>query len=200
MCVIENCNEKSHGHGLCRHHYNAWKKYGNPLAAKEHFGTLFERFFRYAQKGQSENDCWKWTAAKNLKGYGKIGTAGKGSKIEGAHRVSWMIHNNQKIPDGMFILHSCDNPECTNPLHLRVGTRSENMKDMYDRARQGNRKLPIGESNNKAVLTHEKVTYIRSSPKTNGQLADELGVSKTCIRLARIGETWRHIPMDVKLT
>lgn len=200
MCVIENCNGKIHGYGMCRYHYNAWKTHGDPLGGKNHFGSLEERFFRYAQKGSDVNDCWKWTAAKNPNGYGKIGTAGKGSKIEGAHRVSWEIHNNQKIPDGMFVLHSCDNPECTNPKHLRVGTKSDNMKDMYARARQGRRNLPIGESNNKAVLTYEKVVYIRQSTKTNADLADELKVSKTCVRLARVGETWKHVPMDVKLT
>lgn len=200
MCAVENCDDVVHLRGFCAKHYRAWQKYKDPNAYKPHFGSLKDRFFRYIVFGATHDDCWSWTAAKNPQGYGKIGTGGKGSKIEGAHRVSWMLHNNQDIPAGLFVLHSCDNPECTNPKHLRIGTKSDNMKDMYERARQGKRNLPIGELNKKAVLTHGKVIYIRSSLKTNGQLADELGVSKTCIRLARIGETWQHIPLDVKLT
>jgi hypothetical protein len=194
MCVVENCNEKVHGHGMCRHHYNSWKTHGDPLASKEHYGPLLERFFRYAKKGVSEDDCWEWTAAKNPQGYGKISIGAPSHKVEGAHRVSWILHNNLEIPAGLFVLHSCDNPECTNPKHLRVGTKADNMKDMYSRARQGKRNLPIGEKNKKAVLTVEKVLQIRSSTKTNGQLAEEMGISKTCVRLARIGETWSHVP------
>lgn len=200
MCAVENCFDEVHLRDLCVKHYRAWVKYKNPNLYKPHFGSLKDRFFRHVIVGELEDDCWKWTAAKNKQGYGKIGIAGKGSKIEGAHRVSWELYNCQPIPTGLFVLHSCDNPECTNPKHLRIGTKSDNMKDMYDRARQGKRNLPIGESNNKAVLTHEKVVYIRASDKTNGQLAEELSVSKTCVRLARIGETWKHVPMIEKLT
>ena len=200
MCVVKECNDIVHMRDMCAKHYRAWLKYKDPNAYKPHFGSLNDRFFRHVIFGQSDDDCWKWTAAKNKQGYGKIGLAGKGSKIEGAHRVSWMLHNKQEVPKGMFVLHSCDNPECTNPKHLRVGTKSDNRKDMYDRARQGNRKLPIGEHNKKAVLTAEKVVYIRSSKKTNGELADELNVSKTCVRLARVGETWKHVPIERELT
>ncbi len=194
MCTVENCKDQDHAKGLCVKHYRAFVKYGNPNAYKPHFGSLSERFFRHVQKGEHDDNCWKWTAAKNPQGYGKIGIGAPTHKVEGAHRVSWMLHNNAQIPVGLFVLHSCDNPECTNPKHLRVGTKSENMNDMYSRARQGKRNLPIGERNNKAVLTAEKVLYIRSSAKTNGQLAEEMGISKTCVRLARIGETWAHVP------
>jgi hypothetical protein len=200
MCTVENCTDEIYARSFCVKHYRAWLRFGDPQAYKPYYGSLRERFFRYVIAGSLPDECWKWTAAKNKQGYGKIGLGGKGSKIEGAHRVSWELHNNQQIPDGMFVLHSCDNPECTNPKHLRVGTKSDNMKEMYDRARQGRRSLPIGESNNKAVLTYEKVVYIRKSTKTNADLAEELKVSKTCVRLARVGETWKHVPMDVKLT
>lgn len=42
------------------------------------------------------------------------------------------------IPKDMYVLHSCDNMRCINPKHLKVGTQRDNMKDMYDRKRQGN--------------------------------------------------------------
>ena len=200
MCTIENCDDKNHLRGLCAKHYRAWVKYRDPLAYKAYYGSLHDRFFRHVEKGLSEDDCWKWTAAKNPQGYGKIGIGAPTHKVEGAHRVSWMLHNNATIPAGLFVLHSCDNPECTNPKHLRVGTKSDNMNDMYSRARQGKRNLPIGEKNNKAVLTEEKVIYIRSSKKSNGELAQEMGISKTCVRLARIGETWSHVPFSEQLS
>lgn len=36
---------------------------------------------------------------------------------------------------GVDIMHSCDNRLCVNPAHLAIGTRSENMKDAYNKGR-----------------------------------------------------------------
>ena len=35
-----------------------------------------------------------------------------------------------EVPDDMFVLHSCDEPECINPKHLSIGTPKENTQDM----------------------------------------------------------------------
>lgn len=37
--------------------------------------------------------------------------------------------------DGRFALHSCDNPPCVNPAHLRWGSHADNMTDAADRGR-----------------------------------------------------------------
>lgn len=52
-----------------------------------------------------------------------------------AHRLFWVLSNGRQIPDGMVILHTCDNPPCVNPAHLKVGTRAENNKDMKAKGR-----------------------------------------------------------------
>lgn len=41
------------------------------------------------------------------------------------------------IPDGMVLLHKCDNSLCINPEHLQVGTQKENVHDMIDKGRSG---------------------------------------------------------------
>jgi hypothetical protein len=51
-----------------------------------------------------------------------------------AHRFSFEIHHGA-IPDGLDVLHSCDNKPCVNPAHLRAGTPSENMREAYARGR-----------------------------------------------------------------
>lgn len=78
-----------------------------------------------------ENDCWEWKASKNKDGYGKFWAKGKHLL---SHRVSY-AYFIENIPNGLFVLHSCDNPSCVNPKHLRVGTHSDNMKDRHDRSR-----------------------------------------------------------------
>lgn len=81
------------------------------------------------------HDCWEWTAGTDRAGYGRISLGGRGDRrLVGAHRASWQIVNGP-IPDGLFVLHSCDNPPCVNPQHLRVGTNADNMADMVVRGR-----------------------------------------------------------------
>lgn len=193
MCSIEGCGKEVYLRGWCRPHYVAWRKKGDPLLYREWSAPIEVRFWRYVVKGEREDDCWSWAGARNANGYGRISKGGK-NNMDGAHRVSWRLHNgNAEIPPGMFILHSCDNPQCTNPKHLRLGTRSENSLDMYSRGRQGVRKLPIGEDNHKTVLTKDQVLAIRAGGKSDTAWAKELGVTKGCVRHARVGITWKHL-------
>ena len=80
----------------------------------------------------SDDQCWKWKGYKNRQGYGRMGIAP--SQCVNAHRVSWTIHNGA-IPEGMFVCHKCDNPECSNPKHLFLGTRQDNINDMMVKKR-----------------------------------------------------------------
>jgi hypothetical protein len=99
---------------------------------------LEQRFFKYFKIGRPD-DCWPWEGAYQGFGrsggvaYGRIGT-GVGKQVEGAHRVSYMLHHGE-IPPRMVVRHSCDNPSCVNPKHLNLGTQNDNIADMVSRAR-----------------------------------------------------------------
>lgn len=73
--------------------------------------------------------CWEWTASKCC-GYGQFRALGE----YGAHRVMyrWLIGG---IPEGLYVLHKCDNPGCVNPEHLEIGTHQDNMDDRSERGR-----------------------------------------------------------------
>ena len=90
--------------------------------------------FRFWLKVEKTNECWKWHGAKHPFGYGMIQRGFKPHKKITAHRASWEIHFGV-IPYGMNVLHKCDNPECTNPDHLFVGTFKDNSRDMYHKGR-----------------------------------------------------------------
>lgn len=77
------------------------------------------------------NNCWHWTAHLGHFGYGKIYNDKKASY---AHRVSWELHNGE-IPEGMSVLHKCDNPQCVNPDHLFLGKQGDNVSDMLNKGR-----------------------------------------------------------------
>jgi hypothetical protein len=86
-------------------------------------------------------------------------------------------------------LHSCDNPLCINPRHLRWGTHAENTRDAVDRGRL----LPsgvTGESHPGAKLTADNVAEIRASSLSGAALAAKFGVSKSAVNRARRGATW----------
>lgn len=105
-----------------------------------------------------------------------------------AHRLAYEVFVGP-VPAEMDILHSCDNPACFNPEHLRAGTAKENSKDMIDRLRgcQGER-APW------AKLTDEKVRKIRSLPAPDSStLAAQFRVSPTTIRHVLARRTWKHV-------
>lgn len=74
------------------------------------------------------DQCWKW-GGRTINGYAAIGVNG-GNK--GAHRVSYELHHGE-IPEGMVVMHKCDNKICTNPNHLEIGTHRQNSIDAHKR-------------------------------------------------------------------
>jgi hypothetical protein len=89
-----------------------------------------ERFWSFVEKG-SERECWAWLGCKTHNGYGQVRFDGRARR---AHRISWVLANGRSTT--LLILHSCDNPSCVNPSHLREGSAAENTADMMERGRQ----------------------------------------------------------------
>jgi hypothetical protein len=87
-----------------------------------------------------KHGCWPWTATKNNKGYGMMADK-TGIKMRLAHRISWELVYGP-IPEGLLVLHHCDNPGCVNPAHLFLGTQQDNMQDMARKERQGLQRHP----------------------------------------------------------
>lgn len=100
-----------------------------------------------------ENGCWDWNLYKNDRGYGTISYRRKpGQRI---NRIIWLLWNG-KIPEGMFVLHKCDRPQCCNPDHLFLGTHEDNMRDMASKGRacQGEKHHLYIKSRRKRCLTN----------------------------------------------
>lgn len=89
------------------------------------------------------NECYEWVGRRNSQGYGiiDVGPATWGVKQFRAHRAMWEVERG-KIPEGMFVCHSCDNPGCIRIEHLFLGTNSENMIDMHNKGRGFCKRLP----------------------------------------------------------
>jgi hypothetical protein len=159
---------------------------------------LEERFWEKVNKNgpilvKRLGKCWVWTASIDGGGYGLIGL-GPGKKVGKSGRVAWELQFGP-IPEGMCVLHKCDNPCCVRGSHLFLGTQKDNAVDRELKGRSNHpagdqhrarlhpellkrggdhhmRKNPElrywGEKNCKAILTEELVRNIRREfhPKT----------------------------------
>jgi hypothetical protein len=89
--------------------------------------STLQRFWAKVAVGPG---CWEWTAGTQY-GYGRFVLGGRTFK---AHRLSYEISVGV-IPDGLKVLHHCDNPPCVNPAHLFVGTHADNVRDREAKGR-----------------------------------------------------------------
>lgn len=132
------------------------------------------------------DDCWEWQAARHSSGYGKFSHGH--SRHVAAHRAAYSLAHGQ-IPPGAHILHSCDNPPCCNPRHLRAGTNRDNILDAVRRGRTNHG----GQHNGMARLTEEMVREIRHADwgsLTNEEIGQRFGVSRETVRMVRKGQRW----------
>jgi hypothetical protein len=163
--------------------------------------TLEERFWDNVGP-IDKNGCWAWKGSKFRFGYGKMNHK---NKAIAAHRVSWLIHNGG-IPDNLCVLHSCDNPPCTNPKHLFLGSHADNAADRNKKGRQargdrqGSRLHPEsllrGSRHQNSKLTEQVVIRIRKERKggeTQQSLANKYRVSRSTISQIVRRKTWTHV-------
>jgi HNH endonuclease len=129
VCTMNNCARPTRTRGLCDAHYKRLWRYGDPSV------VLLRRDLsesdRFWTKVTKTRGCWLWTACLTPCGYGMFETR---RRTRLAHRWSYAAAYGP-IPDGLYVLHHCDTPECVRPNHLYLGTQTDNMADMKRRGR-----------------------------------------------------------------
>jgi hypothetical protein len=189
-CTMDACDNPLLAKGLCRKHYLRKYRTGKPEGVRPN-GPLEERFWPKVNK-RGPDDCWEWQASRTPRGYGQIGLGGNAKPIP-AHRASYMLAHG-RIPDGMHVLHSCDNPACVNPAHLRLGTHAENMRDKVERGRVPKSEFICrGEGNINAKLNADLVRKARSGELSVDEVIEMTGVNRSTVNAAKRGKTWKHI-------
>lgn len=146
---------------------------------------LFTDEERFARSFETADGCFIWIRAVTWDGYGLF--TPHRMPIRRAHRYAWELANGP-IPDGLQVLHECDNRRCVNPAHLFLGTNDDNMQDMAKK-----RRARHGESHPKTSLTAADVRAIRGSSETNEVLAQRHGVCNATISNIRNRVTWKHL-------
>ncbi len=144
------------------------------------------RFMRFVMLDR-QTCCWEWTGAIGRSGYAVFT---RRSKAKSAHRISWELHCGA-IPDGLCVLHRCDNRKCVNPSHLFLGTHKDNTQDAVAKGR-----MSRGDAVNTSRLTERQVRVIRArcaDGASYSKLARRFGVTHQAVRSVALRLSWAHI-------
>ena len=159
--------------------------------AKRVISTLSEEVkarFSSKFKKADEASCWPWLAGGNSHGYGVFTINRLDFK---ATHIALVLDGRPRPPAPYdCALHSCHNPCCVNPRHLRWGSMAENNDD---KLRAGRFEPHRGERNGRAILTEEDVRQIRSSTGSSRIVGEKYGVSGNRVRSIRGGLSWKHV-------
>lgn len=124
------------------------------------------------------------------KGYGHLWIKGV---LRGAHCLAYELHYGE-LPDGLSVLHHCDNPPCINPKHLYAGTYQDNARD---RERRGRGNHPWGENHTRAKVTEDQVRAIRLERVRDGTtyqaLGEKYGLCFSAIHRIIVRQTWTKL-------
>lgn len=135
---------------------------------------------RFLQKVKArESGCHEWQSTIKRDGYGGFWL----NKPTLAHIAAWKIFRGE-IPEGMCVLHRCDNRKCVNLAHLYLGTQKDNVHDMHERKRAvGNRKL-------KQSDVQDIRQMLKTSNWSQAEIGRLYGVKQAAISKIKLQNTW----------
>lgn len=145
-----------------------------------------EEAFENRTQYEPNSGCLIWLGGLVHNGYGQLGIGNR--KMMRAHRFAWEQENGP-IPDGLKVLHKCDNRVCCNAEHLFPGTQQDNIADRDAKGRQSK---PKGEANGSAKLKETDVRLIRGDGRSLHKIAADYGIGTSQISRIKRFENWKH--------
>ena len=202
ICSIDGCEKFVKYREMCSMHYARWYKEhkrngtqpwlrlpGEPWSIDH--PNFAQYFWSRIALTADDDRCWEWQHSRNPQGYGCIKIDGQTRRV---HRIAWQLANGREPK--LDVLHSCDNPPCCNPKHLREGTAAENGQE----AREKGRWTPnYGEQNGNTYLTADEVReikmWIRDGISTKEMMARDPRLDKYMVSRLRCNKTWQHVTL-----
>lgn len=157
----------------------------NLMGRRAFMGERIRWLSENAQKVQG-NECLLWPFSFNSKGYGHI-IDFRGRQRQ-PHSIMNELAHGPAPGEKSHTLHSCHNPRCVNPNHLRWGSARENVHDRMNSGRSMR-----GEAHVSAKLTEQTVREIRSSSGSNLELGERYSVNQSTIQRIRANKYWKHV-------
>ena len=156
---------------------------------EKHKNKPHDVFKQVDMKGGDTTQCWPWLGFKrtdprgNERGIFSV----EGKKLY-AHRVVWECYNGRPLEHKEVIRHTCDNTICCNPHHLLVGVQKDNVRDMLERERVGEKKEVI------IKVMHLLETGISAAEVSRFMRAKfDIDIEESVVRKIRGRRLYRHI-------
>ena len=151
-----------------------------------------ERFERYVIRSEDPEACWDWIGATDRQGYGVLHAQANFERRRSIRTINIVSYEKYigAIPIGLFVLHKCDNPRCSNPRHLFLGTQQQNMADMVRKGRSARH-----ERHSQAKITMAEAREIRRlstecrSYRSIGRMFD---ISHGTVKAIVQNKTWKE--------
>lgn len=141
-------------------------------------------FWARVEKGD-RGACWPWTRGRFPFGHGFVKLNGR---TTGSHRIAWHLARGP-IPEGLCVLHKCDNPPCCNPDHLFLGTHRDNANDRHRKGR-------TARINHTAKVSAGEVAIIRAEYKrgvSTRDLSARYHIDMCAVWRIATYRTWRWV-------
>jgi Mor family transcriptional regulator len=160
---------------------------------------IIERFWSRVQLPEPEkyvDECWIWTGSREAshvrKNYGIFKFSINGIQLTyRAHRLCYELYHGE-IPDGLHVLHECDNVLCVNVNHLWLGTNKDNVDDKVRKNRQ-----TYGEKSGTAILTNKDVidiyNYCMNTNESVSEIAKHFNLRVDHLKRLIYGKNWKHL-------
>lgn len=152
-----------------------------------------ERFDRYVVRKEDPDACWDWLGARDKGGYGVLSVPIDRPGQRSIRTINIVSYNKYigTIPYGLSVLHTCDNPSCSNPKHLFLGTQQQNMADMVIKDRSAKH-----ENHSQAKITMEIARHIRHlraiCNESNETIGRRFGITRSTVRAIILNITWKE--------
>lgn len=191
ICKISGCDNpiQIKSRGWCDKHYRRWKRNGDPTVLKvTPKGEPLAWLKRHAK--HVGHDCLEWPYSKMGGGYGHLSIEGK---FQSASRLMCILAHGEAPSEIHQSAHSCHNPPCVNPNHLRWATPVENVQDRIDADR-----MLLGAKCPSSFLTDDVVLKIRRIVKSGvmqqKDVAEMLGLTRQHVSEIVLRKIWKHLP------
>jgi hypothetical protein len=158
---------------------------------RAHQYTLAEKLASRLTVG-GPDECWPCSGCSgNRAGHTHL-SAGSPTKPNYfriyAHVFAWEQANGRQKPEGMVIMHSCDEPKCCNPRHLSLGTQADNIHDSIHKGRYnafGKQKLNAAQ-----VL---EIRALSAAGELQRVIAARFGIRRHSVSTIVTGKSWQHL-------